>query len=430
MRDYYYILGISEKANEQEIKSAYRKLSNKFHPDKNNGEKFFEERFKEILEAYEILSKNDKRKDYDLRLSYFKASRPNSDDLKKKEEDLRRKFEEEYRKKQEELRKTYEDLETKTKNESEKGKESLGIPLFFIIVIFIGLLIYFLLINQNESKSTISDKSPTSPKVDYIQPPLIKSQASSVIESNGFDPDKIILIIDTTYTQLSKFPDSTDLQEQNNWRKYIFTDIDGDNIPELLTYYYTGGAHTYNYNFFQQISTNTFKSIFSFEGGYQAIDFNNNKLKINLYAQLGYFYTCYACNMSNELPNGKFTPYITLVYEKGALYFDKQDTDLNQIIFENLTYLKNRDLPKLVSGFDDGTRKAYAEHIITFYFNNEKNIDLTKNLFTEYYIGNDNTEIWDQIVKQLDAIFDMSEGMNEKSDGMIQYLESLDNELK
>lgn len=430
MRDYYYILGISEKANEQEIKSAYRKLSNKFHPDKNNGEKFFEERFKEILEAYEILSKSDKRKDYDLRLSYFKSSRPNSDDLKKKEEDLRRKFEEEYRKKQEELKKAYEDLETKTKNESEKGKESLGIPLFFIIVIFIGLLIYFLLTNQNESKSTISDKSPTSPKVVYIQPPLIKSQAPSVIESNGFDPEKIILIIDTTHTQLSKFPDSTYLMEHDNWRKYNFTDIDGDDIPELLTYYYTGGAHAYNYNFFQQIATNTFKSIFSFEGGYQAIEFKNNKLKINVYAQLGYFYTCYACNISNELPNGKFSPYITLVYENGAICFDKQDPDLNQIIFENLAYLKNRDLPKLVSGFDDGTRKTYAEHIIAFYFNNEKNIDLTKNLFTEYYIGNDNTEVWDQIVKQLNAIFDLSEAMNEKSDGMIQYLESLNNELK
>jgi hypothetical protein len=69
MKDYYYILGLNKNATLDEIKKAYRKLSLKFHPDQNNGDKFFEERFRDINEAYETLSDNAKRKTYDEILS-------------------------------------------------------------------------------------------------------------------------------------------------------------------------------------------------------------------------------------------------------------------------------------------------------------------------------------------------------------------------
>jgi curved DNA-binding protein CbpA len=68
IKDYYYILGIARNASQDEIKKAYRKLSTKFHPDKNDGDKFFEERFKDINEAYETLVDATKRKIYDDRL--------------------------------------------------------------------------------------------------------------------------------------------------------------------------------------------------------------------------------------------------------------------------------------------------------------------------------------------------------------------------
>lgn len=55
MKDYYYLLGVSKETTIEDIKSAYRKLSLKFHPDKNVGDKYFEERFKEINEAYEYI---------------------------------------------------------------------------------------------------------------------------------------------------------------------------------------------------------------------------------------------------------------------------------------------------------------------------------------------------------------------------------------
>ena len=61
-RDYYEVLGISKTATEDEIKSAYRKLARKYHPDVNPGDKSAEEKFKELNEAYEVLSDPDKRK--------------------------------------------------------------------------------------------------------------------------------------------------------------------------------------------------------------------------------------------------------------------------------------------------------------------------------------------------------------------------------
>ncbi len=64
-RDYYEVLGVGKGAGEQEIKSAYRKLAVKDHPDKNPGDKEAEERFKEAAEAYAVLSDADKRTRYD-----------------------------------------------------------------------------------------------------------------------------------------------------------------------------------------------------------------------------------------------------------------------------------------------------------------------------------------------------------------------------
>ena len=64
-RDYYTVLGVSKTASGDEIKKAFRKLAVKYHPDKNQGNKEAEEKFKELNQAYEVLSDPEKRKKYD-----------------------------------------------------------------------------------------------------------------------------------------------------------------------------------------------------------------------------------------------------------------------------------------------------------------------------------------------------------------------------
>src|SRR4029453_10528342 len=64
-KDYYQVLGVPKNASATEIKKAYRKLAQKFHPDRNRGNKEAEERFKEISAAYDVVGDEEKRKQYD-----------------------------------------------------------------------------------------------------------------------------------------------------------------------------------------------------------------------------------------------------------------------------------------------------------------------------------------------------------------------------
>jgi curved DNA-binding protein len=82
-RNYYDILGVPRSATVEEIKRAYRRLARKYHPDVNPGDKSAEEKFKDVSEAYEVLSDPVKRQQYDrfgqyLRQGGFQGSRPPS----------------------------------------------------------------------------------------------------------------------------------------------------------------------------------------------------------------------------------------------------------------------------------------------------------------------------------------------------------------
>ena len=74
MKNYYYFLGISENASAEDIKKVYRKLSLKYHPDKNPDDDFFENRFREVQEAYDFLGDSEKRRIYDENLAHQQRS--------------------------------------------------------------------------------------------------------------------------------------------------------------------------------------------------------------------------------------------------------------------------------------------------------------------------------------------------------------------
>lgn len=134
MKNYYQILGLDSNASKIEIKKAYRTYATKFHPDKQNGDKFFEERFKEILEAYEILIDDSKRANYDSKRTsdYPKgASAYNKQSNSKSESDLNRESEQsEQREKESEERKRAENIKQENErreieNEKRKKEEKL-----------------------------------------------------------------------------------------------------------------------------------------------------------------------------------------------------------------------------------------------------------------------------------------------------------------
>jgi hypothetical protein len=73
MKDFYYILGLGQESTLDEIKEAYRKLSKKLHPDLNQGDQYFEDRFKDIKEAFETLRDPIKRARYNEQLNRYKT---------------------------------------------------------------------------------------------------------------------------------------------------------------------------------------------------------------------------------------------------------------------------------------------------------------------------------------------------------------------
>src|SRR6201998_2717924 len=76
--DYYELLGVSRKATAKDIRAAFRKLARKYHPDLNPGDKAAEEKFKQLQEAYDVLSDTKKRQMYD-QYAFYSDSVPTGD---------------------------------------------------------------------------------------------------------------------------------------------------------------------------------------------------------------------------------------------------------------------------------------------------------------------------------------------------------------
>lgn len=141
MKNYYEILQVRNFATDIEIKKSFRKLAVQFHPDKNGGRKDFEELFKEIANAYDILSDKDKKNNFDFKL---------------KQETLK------FKKAESETNKTqYSEQNQKKSTRVKEGKKIYNFSAFWIMII----IIFILLLLSNfyyENKTTTGN--PTADK--------------------------------------------------------------------------------------------------------------------------------------------------------------------------------------------------------------------------------------------------------------------------
>lgn len=136
MKNHYQSLGLKSNATLTEIKMAYRKLALKFHPDQNDGDLFFEDRFKEIQEAYEILSDGEKRNIYDINFDgFYRKTFGNSD---------------------EDVNKHSNDLDSKAKSSlTENDKNIMPITILFSLGIIAIIVLMFS--NKNSTNAEIID---------------------------------------------------------------------------------------------------------------------------------------------------------------------------------------------------------------------------------------------------------------------------------
>jgi curved DNA-binding protein CbpA len=140
-KDYYSLLGIPTNATLQDVKTAYRKLSKKFHPDHNPGDTYFEERFKEIQEAYNTLSDEYRRRIYDFNYKNTNL-RQLEQDIKEKGEELE-KQRKEYKKWQHELKQKEEEIDLKTDKK---------IMFYVVIAVAVFALIIFFATRVSDNK--------------------------------------------------------------------------------------------------------------------------------------------------------------------------------------------------------------------------------------------------------------------------------------
>ena len=139
MKNYYEILQIKNFATDGEIKKSFRQLAIKYHPDKNKGRKDFEEKFKEIANAYEILTDPIKKRDFDFRLNAHDQNRGTTGTT---------------------TRSNYSEPKQPTSTKSQKGEkkeEASKASIFWIIAIIIFII--YLISSSNSDNETTTGNS-------------------------------------------------------------------------------------------------------------------------------------------------------------------------------------------------------------------------------------------------------------------------------
>jgi curved DNA-binding protein CbpA len=167
MKDYYLILGIEPSDTTDTIRTAYKSMSQKYHPDKNQGDKYFEERFKDIYEAYEVLIDPEKRKTYDYqRLSHYRKDSKTSEGYRSTENrnvHEKEKGLEEREKRIDQWEKEFAEREAKLKRQLEALKtgsanRAKNMVLLVTIIAAFGISIFSILNADNIARGIYADR--------------------------------------------------------------------------------------------------------------------------------------------------------------------------------------------------------------------------------------------------------------------------------
>jgi hypothetical protein len=259
------------------------------------------------------------------------------------------------------------------KNKTLRRYIFIGVSVVFIIL----LVTYFLHNNKND----LNDKYP----LDKALPQTLLNKIP-------------VTLLNGKSIKLSELPENiTDTSILKTFYSK-FVDLDHDGIREIITGYNNGGNAAIETNeLFVLDSHNVYKEILKYDGD---LNFGINKIDFNFNCHTKYFYTCGACSI--WLPED-YVQYsiFSLGYKSNILYY-LMDNSLNEKIKKNLDYLKRKgNFTTDASGDDIGTRKAYMENLVEFFFNNNGDLELTKNTFFEYYPNSDSNIIWEEIKKQI-----------------------------
>lgn len=375
MLTYYQILSVPETASQQEIKSAFRKLSLRYHPDRNNGDKNAEAKFREVLDAYKILSDPDKKAWYDRQLFYKRQppqpapppSQPHSRPRPVYHQPgpfyrVRREYADEYVK-----------------------PDFSRMPWRFMGFVTGGLILFFVLLYNFGPK----------PKNSY--PASLEERVSIEIQPVSTVSAQNVRLKDGTYISLaglaSRYPGASVVE--------LYPDIDGDNVDELhLSVTYPGRAlfTSHDYIFRRDSLPETmnagendivYEEFFHYGNGMHIVGDN---MRLYFGADIETYYSCSDCQVDG-LPNPGMVPAIYLRARNGRLRFAETSARRNREIEENLAHLKYAGILERANGQDGGTRKEYLRQVVTYYFNN-RDLRATETLFRNNYPGSDQEAVW------------------------------------
>ncbi len=265
---------------------------------------------------------------------------------------------------------------------------------------FYFLSIILLAFSCTSCSSEDANKLAVKDSVPAVVVPVIRTAGTPQYTSSIDSADSTILHFQEDFDQ-SLLSFAEEVQGAQLFT-FSFYDIDKDSSNELLTSYYTGGAHCCDENsIFIRTSKNAYKQIFTYP---ERLSIKGNVITLSAQQRLGYFYTCYACLP----PTMSADPQIQILYDKEQFYF-VQNKSLNDSIVNYLGELQKKPIPQIntddISAADDGERKGYAWNLFAYYYNNFQDKKATEALFKNYYTGTDKDAIWQsllEIIEQTD----------------------------